>query len=40
MKVYHISDTLELNKELKLDYKNQQDLAEPFYPLQCSVGVG
>lgn len=30
MKVYHISETLKVNEELKLDYKNQQGLAEPF----------
>ena len=30
MKVYHVSETLKLNEELKTDYKEQANLAEPF----------
>ncbi len=30
MKVYHVSETLKLNEELKTDYKEPANLAEPF----------
>lgn len=30
MKVYHMSDTLRLGDDMKLDYKNSWDLAQPF----------